>query len=134
MNDGDRMLRGPAPRPLLPIEELGAPLTEFDETFVVGMRKRMAVSFHKYGPVAAAAGKVDALASLEQRLEKYRETGNTEWLMDAANFAMMEFMQPQHPQAHFRGTDADESPGRTYESHGVVPGTRVSAKHNHDIL
>ena len=87
--------------------------TEFDETFVQGMRDRMLVSFHKYGPVADAyPSRVDAIGSLMQRLRKYADTGNTEFLMDAANFAMIEFMYPRHPQAFFAGTDDDASPGR----------------------
>ena len=87
--------------------------TEFSELFVRGMRDRMIVSFYKYGPVAKAyPSKVDAIASLEKRIQKYRDTGNTEWLMDAANFAMIEFMFPAHKDAHFRGTDSGESPGR----------------------
>lgn len=94
-----------------PIEALGAPASEFCEPFVQGMRARMAVSFHKYGLVADATA-TDKIASLRKRLEKYEETGNTEWLMDAANFAMMEFMQPGREDAHFRATDSDESPGR----------------------
>lgn len=73
----------------------------------------MQVSFHKYGPVANAyPHKVNALESLHKRLEKYAETGNTEFLIDAANFAMIEFMFPAHPNAHFRATDSHESPGR----------------------
>ena len=31
--------------------------------------------------------------------------------MDAANYAMFEFMYPQHPEAHFRATDSHESAG-----------------------
>jgi hypothetical protein len=54
---------------------------------------------------------VDAIASLKKRLKKYEETGNTEWLVDIANFAMIEYMYPQHEQAHFRATDSHESPG-----------------------
>ncbi len=87
--------------------------TEVSEDFIQGMRNRMEVSFHKYGPVADAyPHKVDALASLGVRLQKYAETGNTEWLMDVANFAMIEYMHPRHPAAHFQGTDDDASPGR----------------------
>ena len=88
--------------------------TEFSEEFVQLMRNRMVVSYHKYGAVADAyPAKVDALASLEMRLELYRETGNTEWLVDAANFLMIEHMLPRHPQAHFAGTDSAASPGRS---------------------
>ena len=52
-----------------------------------------------------------AIDSAEERLRLYRETGNTEWLVDLANFAMIEYMHPSHPQAHFRATGSDESPG-----------------------
>jgi hypothetical protein len=37
--------------------------------------------------------------------------GNTEYLIDAANMAMIEFMRPQINGAAFRSTDSDESPG-----------------------
>lgn len=87
--------------------------TEFNEDFVQGMRDRMVVSFYKYGPVAEGfPDKVNAISSLTDRLRQYAETGNTEFLMDAANFAMIEFMHPAHPKAFFEGTDSDQSPGR----------------------
>lgn len=86
---------------------------EVDEKFIEYMRNRMYVSFHKYGPVREAyPHKADALQSLSLRLQRYMETGNTEFLVDAANFCMIEFMCPSHPLAHFRATDSDESPGR----------------------
>jgi len=98
----------------------GVPVSEWDEQFLQGMINRMAISFFKYGLVAVAyPAKVNALESLQQRLAKYQETGNTEYLIDAANFAMIEFMCPAHPSAHFEPTDADGSPGRTWQ-HGMV--------------
>jgi hypothetical protein len=39
---------------------------------------------------------VNAIENLEDRLQKYKETGNTEFLVDVANMAMIEFMFPQH--------------------------------------
>lgn len=54
-----------------------------------------------------------AVKEIEPRLKKYLETGNTEWLIDVANFAMIEFMYPSISGAAFRGTDSDESPGLT---------------------
>lgn len=50
--------------------------------------------------------------------------GNTEYLVDAANFLMIEFMHPAHPKAHYRATDKEGSPGREayndiYECKGV---------------
>lgn len=94
--------------------------TEFCEPFVQGMRDRMVVSFYKYGKVADAAGKINMIASLTDRLRKYAETKNTEFLIDAANFAMIEFMFPSVEGAFFAGTDDDQSPGRRVAKTGVV--------------
>lgn len=96
-------------------------LTEFSDEFVTGMRDRMVVSYFKYGAVKDAyPHKVDAVGSLMARLKLYANgdatkgiaPGNREYLMDAANFAMIEYMLPRHPNAHFKGTDDDGSPGR----------------------
>ena|SRR5690606_18487134 len=93
--------------------------TEFSEPFVQAMRNRMIMSYHKYGPLRNAyPEKVDAIGSLRDRLSKYAATGNTEFLVDAANFAMIEYLRPRHPHAHFRSTDDDESPGRRSLSTG----------------
>lgn len=95
--------------------------TEFAESFVQGMRDRMVVSFYKYGPVADAyPHKVNAITSLTDRLRKYAETRNTEFLIDAANFAMIEFMHPSVDGAFFAGTDDDQSPGRRAARTGTV--------------
>lgn len=92
---------------------IGSPESEYSHEFLQGMVDRMAMSFYKYGRVADAyPHKVDALKSLRDRLRKYDETGNTEFLMDAANFAMIEFMHPSLPGAFYQATDADQSPGR----------------------
>ena len=93
------------------------PDTEYSQQFIQGMIDRMGASFHKYGAVADAyPKKINALKSLEARLDKYRITGNLEWLIDAANFAMIEFMCPSHEEAHFRPTDSRESPGRKWHN------------------
>jgi hypothetical protein len=108
------------------------PTTEFSEQFVQGMADRMAVSYCKYGAIAQAfPHRVRALrlnneesnGSLEDRLQKYRNTGNTEWLLYVANFAMIEFLRPRHHEAHFRATDSKESPGRKWQGE-IDPSTR----------
>jgi len=97
------------------------PSTEWSETFLQGMLDRMAISFHKYGAVADAyPHKYDAIGSMRDRLQLYIrgdekkgiKPGNTEYLMDAANFLMIEAMHPRHESAHFEGTDETGSPGR----------------------
>lgn len=88
--------------------------TQVSEQFLAGMVARMEMSFFKYGDVREAyPDKIDAMASLEQRLNKYHETKNTEFLIDAANFCMIEFMLPKLEGAYFQATDSDQSPGRT---------------------
>lgn len=82
--------------------------SEYDMDFLQGMVNRVAVSYHKYGAVADATT-VNMLSSAQQRVETYMATGNTEYLIDAANFLMFEFMR--HPEA-FSPTDSDGSPGR----------------------
>lgn len=78
--------------------------TEFDR-----IRKNMMVmSYYKYGPLKENYKQektLDAIGNLEKRLQKYKETGNTEFLADVANFAMIEFMYPQHEKAHYKATD-----------------------------
>lgn len=104
----------------------GNPQSQYSVTFLQGMVNRMLVSFHKYGPVKKAIENgVDALESSRQRVRKYQETGNTEYLMDAANYIMMEFMHPSHENAHF---DAESrSPGR------VLTSGRITDKHSEDL-
>ena len=101
-----------------------APTSEVDPEFLQGMANRMSVSYLKYGPVAKAyPGAVSALDSLRQRLDQYAATGNTEFLIDAANFAMIEFMHPSHPDAYFAATDSDGSPGRVTSDGAVTHDT-----------
>jgi hypothetical protein len=108
-----------------------APETEFSTTFAQGMADRMAVSFFKYGLVAEAyPKKVNAIESLKTRLDLYLNggevkgvnigAGNTEYLMDVANFAMIEFMHPKHPKAFFKPTDSNGSPGRNWNDGEVT--------------
>ena len=88
--------------------------SEISQEFIQGMVNRMMVSYHKYGKVMDAIGKVDEIASLEKRIQRYKDTKNTEWLMDVGNFAMIEFM---HRGAEaFRATDSNESPGLKYKT------------------
>ncbi|MGQ0679218.1 MAG: hypothetical protein ACT4OM_06115 [Actinomycetota bacterium] len=105
------------------------PLSEYSPEFLEGMLARMAVSFHKYGAVqdAFVAG-VDFLDSAAQRISEYRKTKNTEFLIDAANFLMMEFMYPSISGAEFVPTDSEGSPGRKLTS------GRNSFQRNRDLF
>ena len=104
----------------------GNPTSQYSLQFLQGMVNRMLTSYHKYGHVAIAVQNgVDCLESSAQRVRKYRETGNTEYLMDAANYLMMEFMYPSLENAHF--DPESRSPGRTLTS------GRITTQHSEDL-
>ena len=104
---------------------MATPATEYSERFWELMVNRMGMSYYKYGPlVDAFPDKVNALHSLLDRIRKYEQTGNTEWLVDVANFAMIEFMRPKHPEAHFEATDSNASPGRRW--HDTKQPTKIA--------
>lgn len=92
---------------------LDIPKTEYSEEFDKLRKNRCAVSYYKYGSAAANYGRglIQALPTARQCIEKYEATGNTEYLVDAANYLMFEFMYPHHPKGHFRATDSGESAG-----------------------
>ncbi|KQN09797.1 hypothetical protein ASE85_02330 [Sphingobium sp. Leaf26] len=93
----------------------GVPLTEFDPSFVVRMVQAMMVSYHKYGRVADAYPlRFDAASDVRARMSKYRQDGNKHFLVDAANFAMIEAMHPApEREASWGENSAANSPGRT---------------------
>jgi hypothetical protein len=96
------------------VTSAGVPATEFDMNFPVKMAAAMMVSFHKYGRVAQAyPGKFDAIADIRARLRKYVETGDKQYLVDVANFAMIEAMHPRHENAHWGVNDEQSSIGRS---------------------
>ena len=86
---------------------------DYSEEFDTLRKNRMVTSHYKYGWVSEnyPTGLASAVGSLKKRLELYEKTGNREWLLDVANFAMIEFMFPVHPDAHYRATPSAESPG-----------------------
>jgi hypothetical protein len=89
------------------------PRTEFSQWFVQLMANRMSFSFFKYGTLwDAYPGKMGALENVKERIRVYKETANTEYLVDAANFLLIEFMRPSVQGAAFRATESYESPGR----------------------
>lgn len=86
---------------------------EYSEEFDRLRKNRVEISYYKYGPVRRnfSTGNVQAIPTMELCVKKYQETGNKEYLLDAANYIMFEYMYPQHPKAHFRATSSEESAG-----------------------
>lgn len=79
------------------------------------MRKnRVEVSYYKYGPAAINFGEhlVNAKNSATMCIEKYEKTKNKEYLLDAMNYLMFEFMYPSMEGVFFKSTDSSESAGK----------------------
>lgn len=87
--------------------------TEYSTRFDELRQNRVEVSYHKYGSAKDNFGEklVNALESCQLCIDKYKKTGNTEYLCDAANYLMFEFMYPQRSDAYFKATDSGESAG-----------------------
>ena len=81
---------------------------EFDEK----RKSAILTSYHKYGPSKEnfQKGMVDAIGSLKKNLQKFEETGNTEYLVDVANYAMFRFMYPMKGEG-YKPTDSNQSAG-----------------------
>lgn len=97
------------------------PPGQFSQEFLQGMLNRLAVGYYNYGPVRR--GTYDWIASLILRLNRYQESHNSENLIDAANYAMLEFLYPLDPHSHFWATDKRGSPGAV-----TVDGRTVKGK------
>ena len=88
-------------------------MEDYSDRFDELRKNRVAVSTHKYGSAKKnfATGNVNAIATMKLCIDKYQSTGNTEYLCDAANYLMFEFMFPQVKGAHFKATDSKDSAG-----------------------
>ena len=86
--------------------------SEYSVKFDELRKNRVETSFFKYGPAKKnfGEGRVDAIKTLELCLEKFKKTGNTEYLLDVANYAMFRYMFP-FPGEYFKATGSSESAG-----------------------
>ena len=86
---------------------------EYSDQFDELRQNRCETSFYKYGTAKDNFGEklVNAIESHDMCIKKYLKTGNTEYLCDAANYLMFEFMYPQKDGAYFKATDSGESAG-----------------------
>lgn len=88
-------------------------MEDYSERFDELRKNRVEVSHHKYGSARKnfATGNVNAIETMTLCVQKYQYTGNTEYLVDAANYLMFEFMFPQVKGAYFKATDSKDSAG-----------------------
>lgn len=85
---------------------------DFSEAFVNKMKNSIEMSHYKYGWMSKNYPElVQAVKCLKERLDLYEDTHNTEYLIDVANFAMIEFMYPTFEDSRYNPKDSNESPG-----------------------
>ena len=89
------------------------PATEYSTRFDDLRKNRVEMSYYKYGTAKKNFGEhyVDALKTMQLCIDKYKDTKNTEYLVDAANYLMFEFMYPSFLDAYFCATSSEESAG-----------------------
>lgn len=76
----------------------------FDERFIRKMRKRIGMGFFRYGDSKS----YNYLEGIKKKLARYEETKNLEFLVDVANYAMLEFNDPILEGTYFEAIDDDE--------------------------
>jgi hypothetical protein len=81
--------------------------SEWSIRFEELMRNRLMMGSYRYGKKLhdPRAPGFSCVRHIRDRISRYEYDGNLEWLVDVANFAMLEFMHSQHPNAHFKSTD-----------------------------
>ena len=77
------------------------PPSQYRLAFLQGMIDRLTFGFCRYGHIAESAKTCDIVKTLRDRVKKYEDTGNTEFLIDAANFCMIEFATQAIPRPTF---------------------------------
>ncbi|MBQ7976479.1 MAG: hypothetical protein IJ300_12410 [Clostridia bacterium] len=85
---------------------------DFSEAFINKMKNAIEMSHYKYGWVNKTYPELaQAYKCIQERLDLYLKTHNKEYLVDVANFAMIEFMIPSFSDAKYTPSDSDKSPG-----------------------
>jgi hypothetical protein len=67
-------------------------------------KNRMVQGFFRYGELGKQ-GMIDRAGYIIKKAEQYQKTGNLECLVDIGNVAMAEFVESNHPNAHFKALD-----------------------------
>ena len=85
---------------------------EFSGEFVEKMKNAIETSHYKYGWMSKTYPELaQAVKCIQERLDYYNKTHNLEYLVDVANFAMIEYKYPSYPDAKYVPQDSDKSPG-----------------------
>jgi hypothetical protein len=85
---------------------------DFSEEFITKMKNAIETSHYKYGWASQTYPELaQAVKCIQERLDLYNKTHNKDYLVDIANFAMLEYLYPSYPDAKYIPSDSDKSPG-----------------------
>jgi len=81
--------------------------TQWDTFFEQAMRNRLVMGGLRYGDIRDQ-NNWDYTGYLLFKLGMYKKTGNTEFLVDVANLALLEFKNGRHSNKHWSPVDTDK--------------------------
>lgn len=85
---------------------------DFSEEFIIKMKNAIELSHYKYGWMSETYPELaQAVKCIQERLDLYNKTHNLDYLVDVANFAMIEYKYPAYSDAAYTPQDSDKSPG-----------------------
>lgn len=85
---------------------------DWSKDFIYKMQNAIEMSHYKYGYMSETYPELaQAYKCIQERLDLYIKTHNKDYLVDIANFAMIEFKYPAFKDAKYTPTDSDKSPG-----------------------
>lgn len=82
--------------------------TEWSPEFEQLMRNRLLMGCLRYGPLLAkkkVGHKWDLMGAVEKKIKLWKATGNDEYLVDIANYCLLEFACGAHVTKHFHALD-----------------------------
>ena len=83
-------------------------VSEWSVEFEQLMRNRLIMGSIRYNKMATPRKPgctIFHIEIIEQRLKRYKETGNLEMLVDIANLCKVEFVHSDHPDKHFKAVE-----------------------------
>lgn len=85
---------------------------DFSEEFVTKMKNAIETSHYKYGWASKTYPELaQGINCIDDRIRAYKDTHNKDYLVDIANFAMLEYLYPMFEDAHYTPGDYDKSVG-----------------------
>ena len=97
--------------PNVDIDEMERTIAHITEEFFNKMKAFLLMGRFRYGRFDESKA-YDMSQELQKRLDLYRSTRNTQYLVDIANFSFIEFAYGTHPDKHYYPDGGDNEANR----------------------